>query len=233
MVVGPLEDGRRHPEEAFGLCTGRGRGRGVASKEARLQLAYPVHARGYPEPRLVLQFELLLVEPVVVEATENGRQPAKSPDQLELRGEEADDESETSAAREVESGLGLTLHLGERSAAREKLGDQVVAADRGIGEVAGLLGDFEGMRGERASRQSMPRRRFGEIPEGQVDTGSQPLHSGLVRQVEPKLAEAEPGLVVAEGEAQYVAHRGIGVARRVAIAMLQAEVPHSAYAEAT
>ena len=110
---------------------------------------------------------------------------------------------------------------------------EVVAANRRVGEVAGLLGDFEGLPGERASRPNMPRRWFGEIPEGQVDTGSQPLHSRLVRQVEPKLAEAEPGLVVAEGEAQYVAHRGIGVARRVAIAVLQAEVPHSAYNEAT
>src|SRR5271165_7302060 len=230
VVVGPFEDGWRHPEEAFGS---RGRsegGRVVVSKDARLQLAYPVHPGGYPKTRLALQppFELLLGEPVVVEAPENGRQTAESPDQTELCGDEAADEIEMSAAREVEPGLGLALHLGERSATGEELREEVVAANRCVGEVAGLLGDFEGVPGERASRPNMPRRWFGEIPEGQVDTGSQAFHSRLIRQVKPKLAEAEPGLVVAEGEAQHIAHRGIGVARRVAIAVLQAEVAHSA-----
>ena len=123
MVVGPLEDGRRHPEEAFCLCGRRGRGGVVVGEDAGLQLAYPVHPSGYPKTRLALQppFELLLFEPVVVEAPENRRQTSESPDQLALCGDEAADESETSAAREIEPGLGLALHLGERSATREKL----------------------------------------------------------------------------------------------------------------
>src|SRR5580704_5807341 len=62
----------------------------------RSQLAYPVHPSGYPKTRLALQppFELLLFEPVVVEAPENRRQTSESPDQLALCGDEAADESE-------------------------------------------------------------------------------------------------------------------------------------------
>src|SRR5208337_245086 len=205
VVVGPLEDGWRHPEEAFGSRGRREGGRVVVSKGARLQFAYPVHPGGYPKTRLALQppFELLLGEPVVVEAPENGRQTAESPDQLELYGDEAADEIETSAAREVEPGLGLALHLGERSATGEELREEVVAANCCVGEVAGLLGDFEGVPGERTARPGMPRRRFREIPESQIDAGSQALHSWPLDQVEPELPETEPSLVVAEGEAQH------------------------------
>src|SRR5271166_3322881 len=179
MVVGPLEDGWRQPEEAFG-SRGRSEGGGVVvSKDARLQLAYPVHPGSYPKTRLVLQppFELLLGEPVVVEAPENGRQTAESPDQPELCCDEAADKIETSAAREVEPGLSLALHLGERSATGEELRDEVVAANRCVGEVAGLLGDFEGVPRDRTARPGIPRRRFREIPESQIDAGSQALHS--------------------------------------------------------
>ena len=83
VVVGPLEDGWRHPEEAFCLRGCGGGGGVVVGEDARLQLANPIHPGGYPKTRLALQlpFELLLVEPVVVEAAENRRQTAKRPDQ--------------------------------------------------------------------------------------------------------------------------------------------------------
>ena len=68
-----------------------------------------------------MSLESLLVEPGIVEAAECRRQSAKRPDQLELCGDEVDDETEPRLAREVEPDLGLALHLGERIAAGEEL----------------------------------------------------------------------------------------------------------------
>ena len=71
---------------------------------------------------------------------------------LELCGDEVDDETEPRLAREVEPGLGLALHLGERIAAGEKVREEVVAAKGRVGEVAGLLRRVEGVPRERAAR---------------------------------------------------------------------------------
>ncbi len=77
-----------------------------------------------------------LVEPGVVEAAEHRGQTTESPDQLELCGDEDNDEPEPRLAREIEPGLSLSLHLGERIAGGEEVGDQVVAAIGSKGEVA-------------------------------------------------------------------------------------------------
>ena len=123
MVFRPLEDGWRHPEEAFCFRRRRDRGGVVVGEDACLQLADPVQAGGDRQARIALQMPLepLLVEPGVVEAAECRRQAAQRPDQLELCGDEVDDETEPRLAREVEPGLGLALHLGERIAAGEEL----------------------------------------------------------------------------------------------------------------
>ena len=78
VVVCPFEDGRRHPEEAFGSRRRTESGGVIVGEGARLQFADPVHPGGYPRTRLSLQppFELLLVEPVVIEAPEDRRQTA-------------------------------------------------------------------------------------------------------------------------------------------------------------
>ena len=153
----------------------------VVGEYARLQLAYPVHPGGYPKTRLALQFEPLLVEPLVAEAAENRRRPRSVRINCSCAREEADDETETSAVREAEAGLGFALHVRQRSAAREKLREEVVAAYRRVGKVADLLRDFEGVPGDLPSCPNMPCGRLGEIAEGQVDAGSQAFHSGLFR----------------------------------------------------
>ena len=68
----------------------------VAGEDAGLQLADPVQAGGDRQARLPSRcsLELLLVEPRVVEAAECRRQAAERPDELELCGDEADDETE-------------------------------------------------------------------------------------------------------------------------------------------
>ena len=207
MVVRPLEDGWRHPEEAFRFRRRRDGGGVVVGEDACLQLADPVQAGGDRQARICLQMplELLLVEPGVVEAAECRRQAAKRPDQLELCGDEVDDETEPRLAREVEPDLGLALHLGERIAAGEEVCDQAVAAKGRVGEVADLLRRVEGVPRERAARPDMPQRGIREVPEGQVDAGLQAVHSTLLHQVKPELAEAKPCLVVAEVRPQHVA----------------------------
>ena len=160
MIFGQLEDGRRRPEEALRL---RGRldgGRIVAGKEARLQLADPVQAGGIAKTRLARQAAARTdrsSNPSSSKQPKFRRQTAERPDQRELRGDEVDDETEPRPSREFEPVLGLALHLGERIAAREKVREQVVAAKRRIGEVAGLLRDFEGATQRAAARPDMPR----------------------------------------------------------------------------
>src|SRR5271166_760168 len=224
VVVGPLKDDWRHPEEAFCLGGCGDGGDAVVGEDARLQLANPVHEGGYSKTRLSreLLLELLLLEAVVVEAAEDGRQTPKRPDQSKLRGDQTDDDTETGPARKVEPGLGLLMHLREGGTAREKLREEVVAADPCIGKVADLLRGFEGISRERATRASMPHRRFREIAEGQIDPGLQALHSRLLDKVQPELAKAESLLVIPEVKPEHVPHSRVSVARSVAVAMLNA-----------
>jgi hypothetical protein len=174
----------------------------------------------------------LLVALDVVEAAECRRETAKRPDQLELCGDEVDNETEPRLAREVEPVLGLALHLGERITAGEELRDQAVAAKGRVGEVSGLLRRVEGVPRGRAVRPGMPYRGIREVSESQVDPGLQAVHPRLFHQVQPELAEAETRLIVAEIQPQHGAYRGVGVTRCVAIAVLQAKVPHAAYDKA-
>ena len=135
-------------------------------------------------------------------------------------------------ARKVEAGLGLLMHLREGGTTREKLREDVVAADPGIGEVADLLRGFESIPREGAARASMPHRRFREIAKGQIDPGLQAVHSRLLDKVQPELAKADTRLVIPEVKPEHVPHSCVSVARSVAIAVLQAEVHHAADDEA-
>src|SRR5271157_3583077 len=224
VVVGPLKDDWRHPEEAFCLGGCGDGGDAVVGEDARLQLANPVHEGGYSKTRLSreLLLELLLLEAVVVEAAEDGRQTPKRPDQPELRGDQTDDGTEMGPARKVEAGLGLLMHLREGGAAREKLREDIVAADPGISEIADLLCGFESIPREWATRASMPHRGFREIAEGQIDPGLQAVHSRLLDKVQPELAKAESRLVIPEVKPEHVPHSRVSVARSVAVAMLNA-----------
>ena len=234
MVLRPLEEGWRRPEEAVRLRRRRDGGGVVVGEEARLQLADPVPAGGERQARIRLQMllEPLLVEPGVVEGAEDRGQAAQRPDQLELPGDPVDDETEPRLAREVEPGLGLPLHLVERIAAGEKVRDQVGAAIGRIGEIAGLLRRVEGAPHQAAAGADVLRPGNDVVPEDQVDAGLEAIQPALLHQVEAELAEAERGLVVAELRPQHGAEHDIGIARRVAVAMLQAEIRHAADDEA-
>ena len=117
---------------------------------------------------------------------------------LELCRDEADDDTEPRLAREVEPGLSIALHLGERITAGEKLGEDVVAAESRIGEIADPLRRLEGVARERTACRGVPDRRLRKIAEGQVDASLQAIRSMLLYLVQPELAETEAPMVVAE-----------------------------------
>ena len=77
--------------------------------------------------------EPALVKRCIVEVAEDRGVAAERPDEPELCGDEVDDKIEAGLEREVESGLSLELHLGERIAAGETLGEESVAAEGRVG----------------------------------------------------------------------------------------------------
>ena len=113
MVVRPLEDGWRHPQEAFRFLGRREGGCRIASENECLQLADPVQAGNDAKARLAfdLFLETTLIEFGVIEAAECRCQSAKCPDQSELCRYETDDDTELRLAREVEPGISIALHL--------------------------------------------------------------------------------------------------------------------------
>src|ERR1700754_4191934 len=98
--------------------------------KAPLELADPIPTRGQRETRVRLEvlFEECLVELRVVERVERRGQTPQGEDQLELRRDDVDDETEAKLAGEGESGLGFLLNLRQWLAASEEVGDQIVAA---------------------------------------------------------------------------------------------------------
>ncbi len=202
----------------------------IAGEDARLQLADPVPAGREREARNRFQMllEPLLVEPIIVEGAEDRGQPAQRPDQLELPVDPVDNQTEPRLAREVEPGLGLPLHLLERIAAGEKVRDQVGAGIGRIGEIAGLLSRVDCEADQAAARADGLRPGHDVMPEDQVHAGLEAIEPKLRCEVEAELTKAESRLVVAEVPSQRSSEDGIGIARRVAVAMLQAEIRHAA-----
>ena len=104
----------------------------------------------------------------------------------ELRGDDVDDETEPRLPRELEAMLGFALHLDERIARRKKVRVQIVAAVRGIGEVA----DFVRRHRRRAAADRRPARTClvqarREPPKHIVDLRLEALQPALLHQVEP------------------------------------------------
>src|SRR5258705_9455094 len=88
-------------------------------------------------------FEAAFIELLTVERSECRCLATKRPDQLELRGDDLDDETEPRLLRELEAPFGLTLRVCQRISSGEKVGVQIVAAVRGKRQVAGPVRDVE------------------------------------------------------------------------------------------
>ena len=203
---------------------------GCAGEDPRLQLADPVPAGGERQARIGRQMLLkpLLVEPGIVEAPEARGQPAQGPDQLKLRGDPVDDETEPRLPSEVEPRLGVLLHHIERIAGGKKVRDQMGAAKGPVGEIAHLLRRVKGAAYQAAAGANGLRPGHDMVPENQVDARLEAIQPTLGREIKAELAKAERRLVIAELRAQHGADNGVGVARRVVIAMLQAKIRHAA-----
>src|SRR5262249_54104897 len=112
-------------------------------------------------------------------------------------------------------------------AAGEEVRDHVFAAIGCKGEVAGFQRDIEGAPYQRSTGTQGPRPGNDAAPEAHVDAGLEAVQPALLYQIEAELAEAERRPVVAEARPQYQVEADIGVARSIAVTILQAKIRHA------
>ena len=117
----------------------------IARQHASLQLPNPVPAFRQCQIRLARQvvFEAAFIELFLVKTSECRRQTTKRPDQLELRGNDCNDEAESRFMCKLETLLGFNLRFRQRISRCEQTCIQVVAAICPEREVAGSIRDIE------------------------------------------------------------------------------------------
>src|SRR4029077_13985756 len=173
-------------------------------------------------------FEATLIELLIVEAPKCRGQTTKGTDQSGLRGNDVDDEAESRIQCKVETLLGFTLRLSQRISRREKVRVQVIAAVRGKREVTGLARGIEGATYQVTARPDVPRPRHDEIAEAHICPGLIASQAMLLDQLIPRPAELETGLIVVKVPSRDHAQEHIREARSVAVAVLEAEIDHTA-----
>ncbi|MCY1220414.1 hypothetical protein D9M72_324250 [compost metagenome] len=145
VILGLLREGlhrpqqRLHPRHAV-------HGRGVIARHAaRLQLAYPVLGRCQRQARCAVQvrFESRLVEQFIVETAESRGLPAQRADQRQLRADEIHHQAEAHLLRIGQALSGLLMHLRQRFAEEQHIGDMAVAGIGGVRQVADAVGRDE------------------------------------------------------------------------------------------
>jgi hypothetical protein len=130
--------------------------------------------------------------------------------------------------RKRETVLGFALRRGQRVARREQEHVQSVAAIGRPREVAALVGGLERTAHQITASPNMSRLWQDGLSQGQIGQGLEAPQAPMFDQVVAKLAEAHSGLVVAEISASDPAKHGIGEARPVAVATLEAEIDRAA-----
>src|SRR6266850_955602 len=118
--------------------------------------------------------EPVLIELRIVEGAELRSEVPKDPDQPELSGDDVDDETVSDLAHELEPGLGLALHVGERLPAGQEVRDRHEAAEAGVREIAEAVGDVKGAQQQAAAGAKRLRPGKDGGPEDLVDTGFEP-----------------------------------------------------------
>src|ERR1700676_2660960 len=175
----------------------------------------------------------MLIKLLIVKRAECRRQAAQRPDQPELGGDGVNDKPEPGLLREREAMLGFAFRLGKRIARREKVRVQFVAAVGGVSEVADLVCRLERAAHQIAASPYMSRPGQNDIAKVHIDPGLETRQSASFNQVVAELTEAVCRLVVAEAGARDHAKVGIGSARSVAVAALEAEIDRSAGEQGT
>src|SRR5712675_2931621 len=174
-----------------------------------------------------------LIELLIVEGAECRRQAAQRPDQPELGGDAVNDKPEPRLLREREAVLSFAFRLGKRIACREKVRVQLVAAVGSVSEVAHLVCRLKGAAHQIAASPDMSRPGQNDITKVHIGPGLETRQSASFDQVIAELTEAVCRLVVAEAGARDHAKVGLGSARSVAVAALEAEIDRSAGEQGT
>src|SRR4030095_6246614 len=176
--------------------------------------------------------EAALVALGIGEGRKHRSKAAEGPYEPELRGHPVNDETEPDAPSKVEPGFGLALYITERITRGKAFCDQVIAAISRKREIAEFVGRIEGAPHQAFASADGLRPGNNAVPEDQVDTGLEATQPALLHQVKAELTEAKGCAVFPEKRTEEHAKPDVGEARSIAVAMLQAEVPHPADDEA-
>src|SRR5919197_4299570 len=184
----------------------------IAGKEARLQLADPIPALGTRQIRITGETALnpKLVKLLVIKGAERRRQAAQRSDEPELRGNDVNDETEPHLLRKRETMFGLTLHLDERIARREKERVHCIGGIRRISKIADLVGGAERATHQITAGPDVPGPYTDEGSQEHIGPGLEALKPAPFNQVIAELTEAISGFVVGEARASDHAKSNIG-----------------------
>src|SRR5262252_4931767 len=175
-----------------------------------------------------MALESKLIEALIVERAKFRGQPAKRPDQSELRGDLANDQAEPNLARKLKTILGFTLHLRELISRREKVRDQVVAAVSCIGQVTDFVRGIESATHQIAARPDISHPWRDVIPKDHIGSSLKAFQSTLFDKVIAEPTKSRPSLVVTEAWPSNHSKVYIGNTRTVAVAPLEAEIDRPA-----
>ena len=149
-----------------------------------------------------------------------------------MAGQDVDDQTEPRAVREFQSPLAFALGLIERVARREEVGHQAIPEVRRKREIATFVGGRKTPPQQIATGADVPGPGVHAVCEVEIDARPETREPALVRKLECQLADAKPGLVIAEARSQQEAEQGVRVAPAVAVAVNEAQVRDPAHDEA-
>src|SRR5215471_3118081 len=145
-----------------------------------------------------MALELQFIEVFIVEGSEFRRRTTKGVDKAELRRDDVNSEAKPRLLRKLESILGLTLHLHERIACRQKVRVQVHAAVCREREVADFIRGLEPAAYQITTSPDMFRPRHDVTSEHHRSLGLKPLQAAFFNQFIGELTESRSGVVIAE-----------------------------------
>src|SRR6266404_3472027 len=176
-----------------------------------------------------MAFHPKLIHLPIVEAAEFRRQAAERPNERKLRRGDVNDGCEARFPLKREAIFGFALHLRELIPRREKISDQVAAANSREGKINDFVGGIEGATYQIAPGLDVSRPWHDDVPENRIGTRPEALQSALFDQVIAELTESKYDVaVVAEMRTRDHGKPKICETRPVAVAVLEAEIHHPA-----
>src|ERR1700674_3643350 len=202
----------------------------VSSEEASLRLQSPIRGLNTRQDRVTGQMllEFRLIKFLIVEGAEGPGQATQGADQLKLWGHEIDDEAEAHSPGKRQAILDFRLHFGQTVSCAQQVVYKLLQGITDKSQITRPIGGIEGATDEIAALQQVSGPRHDEVSESQIRAGLMSLQAVFFDQIITELTETESGLVVAEPRSRYDAEPFIGETRRIAVAMLEAQIDHAA-----